>query len=317
MVAQPVFWLCCLLLRPAEAQVVVVADGATATERWAAAKLSQLLPKGLSTELAAAAAAAGAPGARNQIAVGHGAAVALGVDPEALAALGDDAYLIVSGPARGVPAGSVAIASSAQSRRGTMNGAFAFLRRLGFDFLAQDETVVPGGAPALPPGLHISYDPPFENREMAAVPTAGPGGTRGKGPAFPPGQDLVRLATNLSAALGFDGPTAYAPVGGKVGPLSPPGFTASIYNLLAPGGSGSVFACGPGEQNATQKYLPCPAVVRDHPEWFACMIDHPDDKSNPYPYGNHVNHAHTVWPCPKSGPHSVAPDGKPGGSQPW
>jgi hypothetical protein len=101
-----------------EARVVVAKD-ASAVEAWAAVKISELLLQ--------------QPDDDTQIAVGHGAAVAIGVDAEALAALGDDAYLLVSGPARGVPLRSVAIASSAQSARGAMNGAFAFLRHIGFE----------------------------------------------------------------------------------------------------------------------------------------------------------------------------------------
>ena len=292
----------CLLLRlltAAEARIVVAED-ASATEVWAAEKLSALLPRSLTHDHQ-----------DPQIAVGHGAAVALGVNAEALESLGDDAYLVVSGPSRGVPVGSVAIASSASSARGTMNGAFAFLRQLGFEFLAQDEIVQPVGTPVVPSRLDISYDPPFENREMAAVPTAGPGGKRGRPTKPTPGVDLVRLPTNLSAALGFDGFMAYAPVGGIVGPSNPPGFTASAYNLMVP--SGSVFLCGPGQQNSTQRHLPCPAVAAEHPEWFACLRK---DPIGPNPAGNHITHNYTTWPCPESGPNSVAQDGQRGNSQP-
>jgi hypothetical protein len=55
-----------------------------------------------------------------------------------------------------------------------MNGAFAFLRALGFEFLAQDETVKPAGQHlVLPSALDIWVDPPMESRDMAAVPVAG------------------------------------------------------------------------------------------------------------------------------------------------
>jgi hypothetical protein len=108
-----------------------------------------------------------------------------------------------------------------------MNGAFAFLRAIGFDFLAQDETVPPAGALMLPSSLDISFEPPFESRDMAAVPLAGPGGQRGPGLWH----ELQTEATNLSAALGFDGSMAFGPVGGKVGPLSPPGYTATVSQL--------------------------------------------------------------------------------------
>ena len=203
--------------------------------------------------------------------------MALGVDPEALKALGDDAYLVSAAASRGVPRGSVAVASSAGSARGTMNGAFAFLRALGFEFLAQDETVRPP-TPTLPAALDVLYTPPFESRDMAAVPLAGPGGQRGPRLPFPPGRDLQQLPTNLSAALGFDGSMAFAPVGGKLGPLFPPGYTATAYNLMS--ASGSTFACGSGAPNASQKWLPCPDAYAEHPEWFACMNG---SSGSPYP----------------------------------
>ena len=85
---------------------IVVARNATETELWAAGKLADLLmlPMMGSDGMAART-------GHHQIAVGHGAATALGVPPGALANLDDDSYLVST--ARGVPAGSVAIASSA------------------------------------------------------------------------------------------------------------------------------------------------------------------------------------------------------------
>ena len=249
---------------------IALAPGATETEAWAASRLAELL--GLPVVVATTAAATEA-----QVAVGHGAAVALGVDPEALAALGDDAYLVSAAASRGVPRGCAAVASSAGSARGTMNGAFAFLRALGFEFLAQDETVRPP-TPTPPAALDVLFTPPFESRDMAAVPLAGPGGQRGPRLPFPPGRDLQQLPTNLSAALGFDGSMAFAPVGGKLGPLFPPGYTATAYNLMS--ASGSTFACGSGAPNASQKWLPCPDAYAEHPEWFACMNG---SSGSPYP----------------------------------
>ena len=251
---------------------IVVACNATKTELWAAGKLADMLA--LPVVVGALEGA--------QIAVGHGAAVALGADPENLATLGDDAYVVSASRVRGVPPGSAMIASSAGSARGTMNGAFAFLRALGFDFFAQDETTTPATRPALVSTLDVLFEPPMESRDMAAVPVAGPGGQRAKPPPYPPGQGLMTLPTNLSAALGFNGGMAYAPVGGQMGPFAVPGYTASVYNLLSP--SGSTFACGFGAVNATQKWLPCPAAYARNPDWFACM----DHNKNAFSYGNHV-----------------------------
>ena len=285
--------------RPLPSQIVVAA-GASEVELWAASMLSQQL--GLpTTTVNVTVNATSRMNLGEQIGVGHGAAVALGVPADVLGKLSDDAYLVATGPARGIESDSVAIASSPGSARGTMNGAFAFLRKLGFEFLAQDETIVPAGALQLPVGLNLLYAPPMESRDIDSVSTAGPGGERNFHIPYPNQQ-----ATNLSAALGYNGPTSFGPVGGRVGPLAPPGFVGTAYNLLSK--SGSSQSCGAGQENATSDTMPCPAVAVAHPEWFACM-----SPSGPYPYGNHINLSHTTWPCPQSGPNSL---GKPYMSQP-
>jgi hypothetical protein len=58
---------------------IVVADDASLVERWSASKLSELL------KLSARSTTAGGTTRAAQIAVGHGAAVALGMDAENLA----------------------------------------------------------------------------------------------------------------------------------------------------------------------------------------------------------------------------------------
>ena len=287
---------------------VVVTPAATEVERYAAARLADLLAlpivdggeDSLGDEATSSA----------QIAVGHGAALALGVKAGDLAALGDDAFLASTSHTRGVPVGSVAIASSATSARGTMNGAFAFLRELGFDFLSQDETVKPAGQPALPPDLDLLFDPPMESRDMAAVPLSGPGGQRAKTPPGkcngwgPPGQGMMVQATNISAALGFNGHSAFSPLSAGGKPAMQGGYTGTCYNLLT--ASGTTFECGPGEQNASSRWLPCPRDAIEHPEWFACK----DSKGTHLPYGNHVSEESTIWPCPSTGANSLVGPGK-------
>ena len=118
---------------------IVVADTATETERWAASRLAELLMLPTHNDIGMA--------GTSQIAVGHGAATALGVPTGALADLGDDAFLVST--AHGVPRGSVAITSSAHSARGSVHGAFTFLRALGFEFFAENATRVPSPLPAL------------------------------------------------------------------------------------------------------------------------------------------------------------------------
>jgi hypothetical protein len=140
---------------------IVVAHNATETELWAAGKLADLLmlPTTTTSDDGMTAAAAGT----RQIAVGHGAAMALGVPPGALANLDDDSYLVST--ARGVPAGSIAIASSPGSARGSIHGAFAFLRALGFEFFAENVTRVPTPLPTLS-AIDTTYSPSFDSRDL-------------------------------------------------------------------------------------------------------------------------------------------------------
>jgi hypothetical protein len=132
---------------PLPARITVASD-ATETELWAAGRLGDLLMLPVMTmDHSSDGGAAAAAGGTGQIAVGHGAATALGVPIGALVNLDDDSYIVSTG--RGVPAGSVAIASSAHSARGSIHGAFAFLRALGFEFFAENVTRVPSPLPAL------------------------------------------------------------------------------------------------------------------------------------------------------------------------
>ena len=261
---------------PLPARIVVAGD-ATDTERWSAAKLAELL---LLPVEGTTAAAAGTP----QIAVGHGAAVAMGVHASDLGALGDDSFL-VSSKRGGVPAGSVAIASSARSSRGTMNGAFEFLRALGFEFFAANVSRIPIPRPSTLPELDVLYSPTYVYRDLCMgwlcqelhrrhVSTGNctavaereqwTGGACQDAHTWRPG-------TNLSAALGLNGLYSFAPVGGSVAPNSPPGFVATAYNLLTPNLDADSLDCGgPGTHEPHRKNTPCPAVFRQHPDWFTC-----------------------------------------------
>eukprot|EP01043_Picozoa_sp_COSAG02_P030271 COSAG02_NODE_1925_length_10344_cov_49.023231_1_plen_158_part_00 len=118
---------------------IVVADGATESERWAADRLANLLAIPMDN-------AVGVSGT-SQIAVGHGAATALGVPAGELVELDDDSFFVST--TRWVPASSVAIASSTDSARGSIHGVYTFLRALGFEFFAENVTRVPSSLPTL------------------------------------------------------------------------------------------------------------------------------------------------------------------------
>jgi hypothetical protein len=269
--------------RALPARIVVAAD-ATEAERWAAANLAGLLmlPAPESSE------ASGTTAGTGQIAVGHGAATALGVRPATLASLGDDSYLI-SSTALGVPPGSVAIASSAHSARGTVYGVFAFLRALGFEFFAENATRVPNPWPTKLPAIHSIYTPSMESRNLVmASPGIGsnydrkitPGNCsamakaehwRGGSCQGRNGSSWWRPGRNLSAALQLNGDFSFGPVGVYLAPSNPPGFVATAYNLLTPTLNSDASDCaGPGTNEPHESNTICPAVFRQHPEWFTC-----------------------------------------------
>jgi hypothetical protein len=191
-----------------------------------------------------------------------------------------------------VPAGSVAIASSASSARGTIHGVFTFLRALGFEFYALNVTRVPSPLPGLPT-IDTQYSPSFESRDLTM-------GSRGIGsnedrihtdnPPFFVGNcsaiakvkhwsggacqrhgTIWRPGHNLSAALGLNGGWAFGPVGGFLAANDPPGGVATAYNLLTSSLNADVPDCaGQGTYEPHAKNTPCPAVFRQHPEWFTC-----------------------------------------------
>ena len=262
---------------------IVVADGATETELWAAAKLGELL--------ALVSAGDGEAAAVTQIAVGHGAATALGVKAATLDKLDEDSFLVSTKISRGVPAGSVAIASSAHSARGTLNGIYGFLRAVGFEFFATNVTRIPI-APIALPKIDLLYSPSYAYRDLGMASGIQPGiggeldrkhirtnncsavakannwtgGICQSGNIWRPGHDL-------GAALGCNGWNAMAPVGGNAAPHNPPGFVATAYNLLNPPyfNSDADDCDGPGTNEPHPQNTICPGVFRRHPTWFTCQ----------------------------------------------
>jgi hypothetical protein len=225
---------------------VTVASNGSETELWAAAKLSQTMSLPLIYLPSAV--------LPSQIAVGHGAATALGTPPSTLSALGDDAFFISVSDGS-----SLVIASSATSARGSMNGVYEFMRMLGFKFLAANVTTVPKPPWNLPMSFtNVTFDPPFHYRDISTSPV----------------MDHSARDRNsnhvLSASMGLNGQYAQGPVGGSPvwahwgrdgAPLAWPrvGFVATAFALLSPhllGGS--------------VRGTPDLSVWRQHPEWFVC-----------------------------------------------
>jgi hypothetical protein len=59
------------------------------------------------------------------------------------------------------------------------------------------------------------------------------------------------------------------PVGGYLSPADPPGFVATAFSLLTPSLDANAVDCaGPGTYEPHEKNTPCPAVFRQHPQWY-------------------------------------------------
>jgi hypothetical protein len=160
------------------------------------------------------------PGAA-AIAVGFGAATALGVQPAVLARLGNESF-VVSARRSGIPAGVFVVSGGAESQRGDTFAAFELLRGMGCSFLAWDQPmeeqlgalfwrvrVLPA---ALPPDVDITFHPVLDYRDTNDWAAAGSPGKHG----------------NLSAALGYNGPNTPIPGASGVS-YAPPGFAHTSY----------------------------------------------------------------------------------------
>ena len=122
------------------------------------------------------------------------------------------------------------------------------------------------------PRHNISHVPPFESRDIDAFSTACQyiKGVREHGCNWV-------ASSNVSAALGFNGYYAAAPVGGINAPSFPPGTSATVMNLLADG--------TPECEFDQQRRVPCKPLALAHPEWFVCLN------------GSRTDPAAVVWPC--------------------
>jgi hypothetical protein len=143
------------------------------------------------------------------------------------------------------------------------------------------------------PAIETSYSPSFESRDLTMasqgigsnfdrVHTDNPPEFVGNCTAVVKAKHLSggrcqrhgtiwRPGKNLSAALGLNGDWSFGPVGGYLAASSPPGGVATAYNLLTPSLNADVPDCaGLGTYEPHAKNTPCPAVFRQHPDWFTC-----------------------------------------------
>lgn len=215
------------------------------------------------------------------IAVGYDAAVRAGLAPHHLAGLRIDDFIVSNSRGRGLHGGCLAVtSSSSRIARGALYGAFALLKALGWRFLTPSMTIVPSRPVSLPAGGVDIFDGP--GMYLRDVTSATVQDNRGR--VRNAAGQLVFPPANISAALGLSGANANLPVGGfeGAGTEGPPGNIATVYHLLVPGLDASSPTCAgiglPAEPHPPA--TPCPATVREHPDWVVCR-----------------NSSGLVWPC--------------------
>ena len=214
---------------------IAVADDAPAVDKYAAAELksylSQACPK-IPFKV-------GPPAAKTvaQIAVGAGAAVALGLSAETLEGLGSESYYV--GFFTSPLAGSIVLAGGQGSARGSLYAVYHMLMDvMNFDFLAHDETLVPFVCPEEIPHYSLTQSPAFEYRDD--------------------NQFQVSSSSVWATRVGYNGPSSAQPAehGGHTSYASPPGFVHTSYALLS----------YPDPPPASRG--PPAALYEAHPEWF-------------------------------------------------
>ena len=184
------------------------------------------------------------PAGSPAIAVGFGAATALGVRPSVLAGLGNES-LVVSAGRPGIPAGVFVVSGGELSQRGDTFAVFELLRRMGCRFLAYDMTMEEelgelfwsrrALPPSLPSGIDITFHPALDYRDT----NEWAGTAKGHG--------------NTSAALDYDGLNTPG-IGEQQVEYAPPGFAHTSYALLSRSGLMS-------------NHAP-PELWNTHREWF-------------------------------------------------
>lgn len=271
-------------------QVIVLAPGATAVEKLAAAELARLLPPLISgnrtiSSVPIVTGFAADHGAAN-FAVGHGAAMAMGAmgwnlsgavpepsSTDPFKNLGNDSYTILSARCGGAQpkgvscslplphlayAGTVFITGCKGCVRGALYGVYELLRLLGIKFLAGDETLYPANS-TLPikalPVFNMSYTPSYEYRDILGWPVM---------------NDPV-----WAAQLGINGPSVWD---GFLTPIDPQFKLASVQYANPPGFVHTALRLlddlNGTHGNVVDANVP-PELRKLHPEWFSLNESRP------------------------------------------
>jgi hypothetical protein len=267
--------------------VVAVAADATEPERDAAAEAAAMvgtLCGAAPLKLTTPAKAKGLP----QLAVGVGAAAAVGVAPGDLSfsALGAEGFVATSNRSaelRATP-GSYALSGAANSSSGTLYGCYHLMRALGVRFLAWDHTMLPAAVPSPLPALDRTFVPVFEYRDVdgwaalshpqqtkyfhmngAAQASSSSSVLTTAAPPRRSSSSLATAATPSSLQAGGASEGSYKMTNSPY--ASPPGFVHTSYNLFGPEATA-------GKRNCTTGRCPPSGIFNANPEWF---YPHNDD----------------------------------------
>ena len=262
--------------------IVVVAVNASAVELLAARELARLLPPlAGDNNVTIVHSTPTVP----HFAVGHGAASTMGNKagyhfPQAsdpYEQLGNDSFALLSSRSYGGSACAVAISGCQHCVRGALFGVYELLRRIGVQFIAEDETVYPVVPPATLPIFNLSFTPSYEYRDILGWP--------------------VLNSHTYGAQLGLNGPSVWSGYRCPIEPAmnvmpvqyaNPPGFVHTALRLL-------------DDVNGTWGDPPNvnvpPELRRLHPEWFSLNESYPCEKGAD-PSGTYLDGCQLCWSAP-------------------
>ena len=249
--------------------LIVVAAGASDSELHAASSLQDTL-HAIAPSQGFAVVNAVANSSVPHIAVGHGAALALGAPPGLLTGLGAEGLLVATtgNGAWQLPPNCAVLTGGPAAPRGALYAVGELLEALGVQFLGRYDTTMPATLPAALPKLFTRSLPRFEYRQVMEFQATNyvpgrnystlPGGltpaSGGSGAATV--NFMVRRRLNSAGPLGGSAASQFpdGAHGGTVAYANPPGFVHTSYGLLSP--------------NATNLMAPDISLFKAHNEWF-------------------------------------------------
>lgn len=234
---------------------VLVAEGSTIDESFAAQELSNFVSKALGRHVPTVGRAS--TSVDLTLAVGYAAAMSVGLTADILSGLGNESFVVTSNTSSAWlhQSRTIVISGGYHSKRGAIYGVYHLLERhLGFKFYAPNDTVVPAAAAmvsAMNKPIDVRRGPAMELRSLESYETNG-------------GGDPSRLWELRNRGNGCEGPMhGVRLAGGCMTYASPPGLVHTSYRLLA-GGTAQGFA--PAD------WPPLLQLYNKNPSWFCELI---------------------------------------------